>query len=245
MFKSAATAAAIAAVALSSALAQSPRPDSMAQPQLAQKSPSRPVTETNRNAKLEDAASINEDLIGFALEGKANKVAEKVTAMRKALPSLRGLLTENSFEALGRQMTDMEQASSKNDALGSALAAVEVYRSLVNAMDAARRPLPVELAMMDYSGFKLSILAAAPAADWATIAATVKDADGNWSALAKKVQDASLRNLIAAIQGGLTSAAERNDIHGVKFAAKVQLETVDVLEQYFMGAYKAGRGAAR
>ena len=47
-----------------------------------------------------------------------------------------------------------------------------------------------------------------------------------------------MRNLFAVIQDGLKSAAERKDINGVKFAAKVQLEAVDVLEQYFKGNYK-------
>jgi hypothetical protein len=60
---------------------------------------------------------MNEDLIGFSLDGKADKVAEKVAAMRKALPTLRPLLNVSNFEALGRQLTEMEQASSKGDVL--------------------------------------------------------------------------------------------------------------------------------
>jgi hypothetical protein len=239
------TAAAIAALLLSPALAKSSQSDSMTNLHLAQKTLSRPMKEANRNAKLADAASINEDLIGFALEGKADKVAEKVAAMRKALSTLRPLLKDSTFETLGRQMTDMEQASSKNDVLGTALVAVEVYRGIENAMDAARRRSPIEVAMMDYSGFKLSILAAAQTSDWATIGATAKESDDYWSALAKNVKDRSVRNLVGAIQDGLRGAIERKDIHGVRFAAKIQLEVVDVLEQYFRGAYKTGRGVAR
>jgi hypothetical protein len=112
-------------------------------------------------------------------------------------------------------------------------------------MDAARRPSPIEVAMMDYAGFKLSILAAVPAPDWATIAATAKESDGSWSALGKKVSDASIRNLVGAIQDGLKAAVERKDINGVRFAAKMQLEVVDVLEQYFKGAYRTGSRTAR
>lgn len=233
MLKSRTTAVAIAALVLSTAMAQSHQSDPMTPAKLAQKTSPTPSKEANRNAKLADAASINEDLIGFSLEGKADKVAEKVVAMRKALPSLRPLLNASSFETLGRQLTEMEQASSKSDVFGTALVAVEAYRVIENAMDTASRPSPIEVSMLDYSGFKLSILASTQHTDWSTIAATANDSDGSWSALGKSVKDTSLRNLVQAVQDGLRGAVERQDVHGVKFAAKMQLEVVDVLEQYF------------
>jgi hypothetical protein len=43
--------------------------------------------------------------------------------------------------------------------------------------------------------------------------------------------------LVRAIQSGL-KAVERKEFNGVKFAAKMQLEVVDVLEQHFKGAYR-------
>ena len=216
--------------------------DSEIKAQLAQKTQARFIKDNNRNVKLADAASINEDLIGFALDGKADKVAEKVAAMRKALPVLRSFLNDSIFETLGRQVMDMEKPSSKGDILGTALLAVEAYRTLENAMDVARRSSPIEVAMMDYSGFKLSILAAAQTTDWPTIAVTATEADSFWSALGKKIKDTSIRNLVGAIQDGLRSAVERKDIHGINFGAKMQLEVVDVLEQYFNGAYKTSKG---
>jgi hypothetical protein len=233
MLKNTMTAVVCSALMLSTALAQSHQTDPAAAAKLAQTTSPTPSKDANRNAMLADAASINEDLIGFALEGKADKVAEQVAAMRKALPTLRALLDVGVFETLGRQLTEMEKASSKSDVFGTALVAVEAYRVIENAMDTAQRPSPIEVAMLDYSGFKLSILAATKDANWATIAATAKDSDGSWSALDKIVKDASLRNLVNAIQDGLRGAVERKDIHGVKFAAKMQLEVVDVLEQYF------------
>jgi hypothetical protein len=238
--KSTMTAAALAALMLSAPLARSHQSDPMTTVKLAQRTVPTPSKETNRNGKLADAASINEDLIGFSLEGKADKVAETVAAMRKALPTLRPLLNVSIFETLERQLTEMEQASSKGDTLGTALVSVEAYRVLENAMDTARRPAPIEVAMLDYSGFKLSVLAAMQNTDWATIAATAKESDGSWSALDKSVKDVSIRNLVNAIQDGLRAAVERKDIHGVKFAAKIQLEVVDVLEQYFKRGLKSG-----
>jgi len=189
---------------------------------------------------LADAASIHEDLIGFSLEGTADRVAEQVAAIRTALTTLRPLLNVNIFETLGRQLTGMEQASSKNDILGTALVAVEAYRVIENAMDTDSRPSPIEVAMLDYSGFKLSVLAAMQDTDWATIAATARGSDDSWSVLTTSVKDASIRNLVSAIQDGLRAAVERKDVHGVKFAAKMQLEVVDVLEGYFQRNHQSG-----
>ena len=112
---------------------------------------------SERNAKLADAASINEDLIGFALDGKADKVAQKVVEMRKALATLRPLLGDHVFEVVGQRVSDMEKSSAKGDILGVALASVEAYRTLGHAMDTASRLSPIEVAMLDYSGFKLSM----------------------------------------------------------------------------------------
>jgi hypothetical protein len=233
MLKHTITAVTVSALMLSTALAQSQQSGPVPMVRLAQTGSPTPSKDADRNVKLTDAASINEDLIGFALAGKADKVAEKVTALRKALPTLRPLLEASLFETLGRQLADMELASSKGDVLGTALVAVEAYRVIENAMDAAGRASPVEVAMLDYSGFKLSILAARPDTDWATIAATAKGSDGFWSVLANGVKDTSIRNLVNAIQDGLRGVVERKDVNGVKFAGKLQLEVVDVLEQYF------------
>lgn len=71
-------------------------------------------------------------------------------------------------------------------------------------MDNARRLSPIEVAMLGYSGFKLTILAATPRTDWAAIVATAKGSDGSGSVLGKNVKDASIRNLVQAIQDGLS-----------------------------------------
>src|SRR6202521_751406 len=115
MLKSTVTAVACSALMLSTALAQSHQPDPMTAVKVAQRALPTFSKDASRNAKLTDAASINEDLIGFSVEGKADRVAEKVAAMRKAPPTLRPLLDVSAFETLGRQLTEMEQASSKSD----------------------------------------------------------------------------------------------------------------------------------
>src|SRR5882672_11343082 len=101
MLKRTTTAAAMSALMWWPAVTHAGPLDSITTVQLAQKTPR--VTEAIRTSRLTDAASINEDLIGFALEGKADKVAEKVAAIRNAHPTLRPLLDDTTFDTLGRQ----------------------------------------------------------------------------------------------------------------------------------------------
>jgi len=91
---------------------------------------------------LTNAASISEDLIGVALDGKADNIAEQVGKMQKALPTLQPLLDVTALETLERYLIDMEQASSKNDTLATALVAVEANRIIENAInpDSPRAP---------------------------------------------------------------------------------------------------------
>ena len=229
---------AVMAIVLSPALGQTTKTEPMAAPQSSQNASAKPNEQSDRNALLADAASINEDLIGFALDGETAKVADKVLAMRRALPALRPLLDDGTFEVLTRHASTMEQALAKKNVLASALAAVEAYRTIEHAIEASSRSAPIGVAMLDYSGFKLSLLAAAREPDWARIRAGVQESREFWSALVGNIEDKRMRNLFAVIQDGLKSATERKDINGVKFAAKVQLEAVDVLEQYFKGNYK-------
>jgi hypothetical protein len=240
MLKTMITVAALSALTLSTSLAQSQQSIPATTAKLAQTTSPTPGKHADRNEMLTDAASINEDLIGFALDGKTDKVAEQVAAMRKALATLQPFLDATSFEMLGRQLTEMEQASSKHDTFGTALVAVEAYRVIETAMDADSRSSPIEVAMLDYSGFKLSVLAAMQDMDWTTIAATANGSDHSWSVLTNSVNDHSIGNLVSGIQDGLRAAVERKDIHGVKFAAKMQLEVVDVLEGYFQRNPKSG-----
>jgi len=91
---------------------------------------------------LTDAASINEDLIGFALDGKADKVANRWQQCESP-PDIAAVPSTPLRSKLRTQLTGMEQASSKNDTLGTALVAVEAYRVIENAMDTDSRPSPL------------------------------------------------------------------------------------------------------
>jgi hypothetical protein len=141
MLKTTTTAAALSALILSTALAQS-APSGPTTVRLAQSTSPGASENTDRNMMLTNAASISEDLIGVALDGKADNIAEQVGKMQKALPTLQPLLDVTALETLERYLIDMEQASSKNDTLATALVAVEANRIIESAInpDSPRAP---------------------------------------------------------------------------------------------------------
>ena len=188
------------------------------------------------NDRISAAASINEDMVELALAGETSEVQEKITDLRNALSELQPALSEGTYQAVGSELNAMEAAVGNNDMVGVALAAVEAYRTLENALDRSALVAPREVSMLDYSGFKLSALTAAATPSWTMIGAAASEASGVWKALAPQVQDTGLRDLMNSIITGLEDAVDRHDVAQSRFAAQIILDAVDVLEQHFARA---------
>jgi hypothetical protein len=198
------------------------------------------LTPETRHKLLLDVASVNRDLIDFALDGKSAKVAEKVAAMRKTLPTLRAALGVEAFEDITGHVARLEQDAAGNDLITAALDAAEAYRTVEEAVDAAMRPAPLEVALLDYSGLKLNVLAASPTPDWPAIAAASREAVGFWARVEDKVNDAALQRTFARLHDDFQAAVALRNIQAVKRATKMQVDAVVVLKKHFNGA-----GAAR
>lgn len=203
----------------------------------------KPVPSSAHNDRIADAASINEDMVEFALAGEAGKVEEKIAALKQALPGLRTIIGETAYEKVGGQLQAMETHSAKGDMTGVSMAAVEAYKQLELTLDKAALVVPIEVSMLDYSGFKLNALSHAKSPEWADIAASAKEAAGYWKALEGNVADKGLRDLMNSIQLGLDEGVARKDAAQVGFAAQLKLDAVDLLEHYFVSAYKTSAGA--
>lgn len=203
----------------------------------------KPLPSSVRNDSIADAASINEDTVGFALAGETGKVEEKIAALKQALPNLRSDIGETTYEKVGGRLKAMETHLANGDLTGVSLAAVEAYKELELTLDKAALTTPIEVSLLDYSGFKLSALSRAKSANWDTIAAGANEAARYWKAIEGQVADKGLRDLMISIQSGLADGVARRDAAQVAFAAQVQLDAVDLLEHSFVSAYKSGAGA--
>lgn len=61
--------------------------------------------------------------------------------------------------------------------------------------------------------------------------------------IAPNVNDTGLKDLMNTIHAGLVEAVERKDPAQLAYAAKLDLDAVDLLERHWVEAYKTGSGA--
>ncbi len=186
-----------------------------------------------RQTLLDDVASLNENLVEFALDNNVAKITETANAIEASLPKLRTAVPAATFTAIDARVRDQRTAVKARNGTGTALASVEIYRLLQDAMDPRARLVPVQVPLLDYAGFKILALAKAAVANWTSIDATTKEAASFWKQVEGRIASAALRNLLGSIITGLADAsAAKNPVY-TAFAAKMLLDSVDLLEGQF------------
>ena len=195
-----------------------------------QQGPSRPRSQE----RIDAVASLNENLVEFALAGDTAKTAQTAKAVATALPALRGDVPPVTFAGLESHLRDIEAAVKAGDDVRTALASVEMYRLSQEAMNPAARSVPVQVPLLDYSGFKVLALSRGRTVDWVRAETTAKEARVFWTHVESRIASPALRNLVGAIMTGLDNGiATRNAAH-TAFAAQMLLESVDLLEGQFV-----------
>lgn len=183
---------------------------------------------------MEAAASACEDMVdAVAADGMA-AAQPKLADLRTALKKARGFLKADVATQLDQRadaMTALAKGASKT---ALSLAAIETFKDIVNASDWHNAKVPKDVSMLDYSGFKLSILAADANPDWASAAKTAAEAHIVWDKLVPKFKDEDLVDLAHILDAGTVDAVKRHDAAGVLFASKLQLVSIDLVETSFL-----------
>lgn len=186
-----------------------------------------------RQKLLDDMASLNENLVEFALDGNLAKVRETMSAIEASLPKLRTSLPALTFSAIEARVQEQRSAVKAGSGSATALASVEIYRLLQEAMDPRLRVTPLQVPLLDYAGFKLLALARSERVDWTRVEQGVQEASGFWKQVEGRVTSPALRNLVGSIMTGLSESSAARNSGYTAFAAKMLLESVDLLEGQF------------
>lgn len=203
----------------------------------------RPAPENARNDAINTVASLHEDLIEFALTGDRGAVQEKLTLISQGLAGIRTKLDEKTAQATNENLKKMQQSLQDDDWPALSLAAVDNFKQLEIALDKTALTTPLEVALLDYAGFKLKVLTGPAKLDWALATRTVNESSGFWKALESSVTDKGLRDLMGSIHEGLDKAILEKDALQLGFGGQMILDAVDLLEQNFQTHYKTGAGA--
>lgn len=179
-------------------------------------------------AQIDSAISANEDFAEAALAGDKTAAGEALSAIHGEFAKIKPALAKP--DAIETQIQLVEKAWTSGDAPLAALTAVEVYRLLITAFE-NRLPTSMDVAMLDYSGFRLHGLLAATPIDWNAVAATVAETNGNWLSAKSRVRDKGLSDLVGNVEMGVTNAAAARDSAWLHSGAQIQLDAVDLLER--------------
>ena len=195
-------------------------------------------------ALAQDAAKVNdtllkatgpyEDLVAPALAKNDKGVAKLLAAADQQAAGVKKVLPADAGKQFDTLLQTIHKAADTKDGLAVAQNALVVFRLLVDNLKVDALKIPKEVSLLDWAGYQLQVLAAAGTPDWDAMSKVAAAADGWWKAIAKKVSDKNLRATVNSTMLGLQQSTHEKNLSMVKFAARIDLDLVDLLE----GAFK-------
>lgn len=187
-----------------------------------------------RNEALSVSAEIFENLSESAAVLKPEEFSEAMLRHESNKAEISSSLSSAQISEIDGMTTLIGNAWDDGDKLQVALGAIEVYRFLETAIKRGPSDLPLNVSMLDYSGFKLVILASATNTDWSSIESTTDDAIGWWRMLSPHVKDRDLRQAMDRTMIAFQQACKSRDKMMLIYAAEMDLILVDALENTFI-----------
>ncbi len=143
----------------------------------------KPAAVSRPNQVLLAAASPFEDLTESALAKDTRGMRQAVKACNDQAEGVNKVLPVPARQEMAALLARIRRAEATGDHHAVALNAVEAYRVLVEALNPNGLVVPIQVAKLDYVGFRLKVLLAASPPDWPAIKKTGQAAAGHWQAL--------------------------------------------------------------
>lgn len=191
------------------------------------------ISPTARNEVLLASTSPFEDLSEFALAKDAAGITRSLAQADSQAALVRKLLPAAAATQLDELMNSLHRAATGKQHYELALNSVETFRLLLDQLPAKGLVVPKEILLLDYVGFKLHVLEAAPQIDWAAMRQTVADGVAWWGSTKPKIKNVALRDAMDSTIRGLQEGAKTENPRLVHFAAQLDLDLVDLLEALF------------
>ncbi len=151
----------------------------------------------------------------------------------KLYPSLSAQLSPDGKTRLDALLAGVHKSWRARDRGAMAIGSIEIYRLLQESMGHDSLPVPAEVPMLDYAGFKIKALLISKHPDWEQVRKTAHEATLWWATIKPKVTDNALRDAMDHTIAGIHEAVHLNDPKFLAFAAEMDLILVDGLESFF------------
>ncbi len=161
------------------------------------------------NTVLLAAASPFEDMTEFALQGDQDGIDRALQAYSTQSARVDRILPPPLRTQLHARTAAIAKAHRATDHAGVAINAVEAYGLLVQALRPEQLKVPVEVANLDYAGFKLKVLMHGSTKDWPAARALSRQARTDWSAIQARVTDKGLQDAMNVTIDGMQQATRQ------------------------------------
>ncbi len=183
---------------------------------------------------LSQASEIAEQLSENAPTIDAAAFAKSMSAISTLDARLSTSLPPDRKKTLDGLVAGIRSAWTTGDRSAVGVQSIEAYRLLQEAVRRGPRAVPVQVAQLDYVGFKVNALLASSSVNWPGISDTVREAQTWWTAIEPHTSDATLKEAMNRTLLGMKEAADQNDAKLMHFAADMELILVDGLETFFL-----------
>ena len=187
------------------------------------------------NDTLLKATSPFEDMVKYSLDRKEAKLAKALATANSQVEAIRGALPAEGKSRFDTLFLTLQKSATATNHYAIAKASFEIFHLLIENLTNEGLKIPIEVSWLDYAGFKLHVLASAPKKDWASMDSTIEDATKWWEAIKMKVAEKNLRYAMDSDIQGLRQSIKSKNLPMLYFAAQMDLDLVDLLENHFEG----------
>ncbi len=192
------------------------------------------IANSEPSCKLIDRAiSANEDFAEAAMAGDNADITGDFEAVKEGYDSVKPFLSEQDSGAIAALIAAIEKEIAGSEPKNASIPAIDIYRILITAFE-KRLPTTLDVAMLDYTGFRLKALVSFPSPDWPSIVATAKVSADNVASVVKRLKamkDGALADLTRHHQRSITESSKAANAAWLNDAAQIQLDLVDLLER--------------
>lgn len=183
---------------------------------------------------LWQASEIAEQLSENASTIDASAFGTAMSDISRLDARLKATLPPDRKRDLDGLVVGIRNAWAAEDRSAVGVQSIEVYRLLEEAVPRGTKGIPVQVAQLDYVGFKVNALLSANSIDWNQIDVTVRQAHRWWAAIEPQSSDVTLNEAMNRSLLGMKEAADQKDVKVMHFGADMELILVDGLETFFL-----------
>jgi len=179
------------------------------------------------------ASSPFEDMTEAALAADKKGIERALRAYDAVAGKVEGVLPAAKRDELRVLVADIRRAKNQGSLDAIVLKAPEAYRTLIEGLDRGGLKVPMEVSLLDYTGFRFLALLHVQPVDWRLLQGAGGQAQKNWAAIKAKVTNSGLRDAVDVAVAGMNRACALKNADMAFLAAQVDLAIVDLLEAGF------------